>query len=103
MLHFGPIRLASDTVYYHITHWKAGSQWLLKLFKAAFPREVVEPAPKVGHVRKREPEPGRIFPCCYITSKEYKTLKVQKARRMVVIRDLRDTLVSGYFSLRHSH
>jgi len=98
-----PIKLSSDTVYYHITHWKAGSQWLLRIFRAAFPEAVVDPAPKVGHVRERKPEAGRIFPCCYLTSEEYRALKAGKARRMVVIRDLRDTLVAAYFHLRCSN
>lgn len=104
MLHFGPIRLSDDTVYYHITHWKAGSQWVLSVLRGAFGQAVVEPQPKLAHVLERPPEPGRILPCCYMIADKFRKLSLPpKVRRFVVIRDLRDTLVSGYFSIRYSH
>lgn len=103
MLWFKPTKLPKDTVYYHVTHWKAGSQWLRQILDHAFNSSVVEPELNLAHIRERDPEPGRIYPCCYITWHEYQKIAPPNSRRFVVIRDLRDTLVSGYFSLRYSH
>ena len=104
MTNYGSINLSPDTVYYHITHWKAGSQWFFALLKAAFRSAVVEPEADVAHVTSRPPLPGRIYPCCYISQTRYAALKLpERARRIVIIRDLRDTLISGYFSMRDTH
>ena len=45
-----------------------------------------------------------MYPTVYATQEEFDSVRLPPAwTRFVVIRDLRDTLVSGYFSLRHSH
>src|SRR5687767_1020290 len=94
------IRLDRDTAYYHITHWKAGSQWFLALLKDAFGAAVVEPRELVKHTYATPAEPGKIYPCCYLKRQEFLAVpSPPKARRLVLIRDLRDTLVSGYFSI----
>lgn len=101
---YGSIKLSNDTAYHHITHWKAGSQWFLAVLKAAFKSAVVQPEEDLRHVTSRPAEGGRIYPCCYMTQSEYRALHLPaKARRIVLIRDLRDTLISGYFSIRDSH
>jgi sulfotransferase family protein len=98
------IELSPDTVYYHVTHWKAGSQWFLALLKDAFPDAVAEPQDLVKHVYINPPQNGRIYPCCYLTQPEFAAVPAAaKAKRFVLIRDLRDTLVSGYFSMRYTH
>ena len=47
---------------------------------------------------------GKLYPCNYIIKQEFDLLDLPKdARRVVIIRDLRDTLVSWYFSTRNTH
>lgn len=104
MTDYGFIKLSPETVYYHITHWKAGSQWMLAILNAAFKSAVVAPEVNLEHMLGHPPQPGKIYPCCYVSQTRYAALNVPAcARRIVIIRDLRDTLVSGYFSMRDSH
>ena len=45
-----------------------------------------------------------MYPTVYVTRVQFDSVAVTRhSRRFVVIRDLRDTLVSGYFSIKHSH
>jgi hypothetical protein len=45
-----------------------------------------------------------IYPTLYVTEPQFRSVPTPKAsRRFVIIRDPRDTLVSGYFSLKISH
>jgi lipopolysaccharide transport system ATP-binding protein len=98
------IKLSPNAVYYHITHWKAGSQWLLAVLKDAFGAAVVQPQDLVKHAYVTAPTGGSVYPCCYLTQPEFSAIPSHPgARRFVLIRDLRDTLVSGYFSLRYTH
>ncbi len=89
---------------FHITHWKAASQWFRAIFRDAFGTAVVEPEYHERQVWTREIEAGRVYPCVYLGKPEFDSLKMAaEARGFVLIRDLRDTLVSAYFSLRYSH
>ncbi|MGE3176796.1 MAG: Wzt carbohydrate-binding domain-containing protein [Vicinamibacterales bacterium] len=88
----------------HVTHWKAGSQWIKRIFSACVPDRVV--APQVGDVQflLRPIRPGMVYPTIYATRAQYDRVRVpDDTRRFVVIRDLRDTLVSAYFSISISH
>lgn len=98
------IKLDPQAVYYHITHWKAGSQWIRALLNDALGAAVVQPRELVKHAYDAGPIDGKVYPCCYLTELEFCALPPHpKRRRFVLIRDLRDTLISGYFSLRNSH
>jgi len=100
----GPIKLETQAAYYHVTHWKAGSQWLLAVLKDAFGVAVVQPRELVKHAYATAPSGGSVYPCCYLTQPEFCAVPAHPdARRFVVVRDLRDTLISGYFSLRYTH
>src|SRR5690349_3609707 len=92
-----PFRAPSDAALFHVTHWKAGSQWMRGVLTDAFGKEnIVEPM-EFGQHLTREITPGKVYPCSYITKQEFDLLAIPKGtRRMVVIRDLRDTLVSWY-------
>ncbi len=47
---------------------------------------------------------GKIYPTLYLTKYQFETVRVpEQWKRFVIIRDLRDTLVSAYFSLKFSH
>lgn len=88
----------------HVTHWKAGSQWINKILRAAAPDRIVEP--QVGNIQFLQWPlvPGAVYPTVYVTREEYYRANLPPGtRRFVVIRDLRDTLVSGYFSMAYSH
>lgn len=48
--------------------------------------------------------PGGVYPALYLPRDRFDQVEgAGFCRRFVVIRDLRDTLVSGYFSIRYSH
>jgi lipopolysaccharide transport system ATP-binding protein len=89
---------------FHITHWKAGSQWILKILKQCAPERIVEP--QVGEVQflNWPIHSGRIYPTLYITKRQFDGVYLPTDwRRFVMIRDLRDTLISAYFSIKNSH
>jgi hypothetical protein len=93
----------SPTIF-HITHWKAGSQWIYKILRDCAPRLIVEP--KVGETQflKRPMQVGKIYPTLYITKQQFDSVHLPSDwRRFVIIRDLRDTLISAYFSIKKSH
>lgn len=47
---------------------------------------------------------GGVYPCLYLSRTELGSVALPAgSRRFVLIRDLRDTLISGDFSLKHSH
>ena len=129
----------SKTVF-HITHWKAGSQWVAEVLKLSAPQRFVpwritNPSAMRGHGAPSfymEPaRRGKIYGTVYLSRDKFQrvlaghfwrsrdwnffspfmllgnwwTYGVLKSpyRSFVVIRDLRDTLISFYFSLRKSH
>lgn len=48
--------------------------------------------------------PGRVYPTVYVTREQFESVTLpQPWKRFVIIRDLRDTLVSVYFSVKFSH
>ncbi len=58
----------------------------------------------IGHVWAQPVRPGRIYCCVYSGKPEFESLQVAGEKRLfVLIRDLRDTLISAYFSLRNTH
>jgi len=95
---------ATPPTVFHITHWKSGSQWIHRiLLDLAGPRVV---APQVNETQflERPLVAGGVYPTVYVTREQFDSVpQPGPYRRFVVIRDLRDTLVSGYFSIRYSH
>lgn len=93
----------ADTIF-HITHWKAGSQWLHKILLELFPEKIV--SPQVGEKQFLEKPllQGFVYPTVYVTREQFFSVNLPpRYKKIIVIRDLRDTLVSGYFSIRYSH
>jgi len=89
---------------FHITHWKAGSQWINKILKSCVPERIVAPQASEGQFLHWPLLPGKIYPTVYVTSQQFASVRLPANwRRFVVIRDLRDTLISAYFSLKTSH
>ncbi|HZJ73048.1 MAG TPA: hypothetical protein VFF36_19095, partial [Planctomycetota bacterium] len=89
---------------FHITHHKAGSQWIHRIFHALAYDRLVLPEMQDVQFLERPIQPGKIYPTLYVTREQFESVAVPRdSRRFVVIRDLRDSLVSAYFSLRYSH
>jgi lipopolysaccharide transport system ATP-binding protein len=89
---------------FHVTHWKAGSQWIYGILRACAPGRVVEPIADDIQVRYSTIQEGAVYPTVYLTRQELEEVTLPaESRIFVVIRDLRDTLVSAYFSFKISH
>ena len=89
---------------FHVTHWKAGSQWVHKILQQVAPERII--APKIGKKQFFEEAlvQGGIYPTVYVTRDEFYSVALpENFRYFIVIRDLRDTLISGYYSIRYSH
>ena len=105
---------ADEIAIFHITHQKAGSQWIHRIFHALAYDRVVLPEVESAATHERPIEgvqflkrpviAGRIYPTLYLTREQFRTVRLPRHhRRFVVIRDPRDTLVSAYFSYKLSH
>src|SRR5262249_53550034 len=89
---------------FHITHPKAGSQWLRRILTACCPERIVTPQEDQGHFLRCPLRPAGIYPALYLTRQCFETVALPPSwQRLVIIRDLRDTLVSCYFSIVYSH
>lgn len=97
-------REAEPPAVMHVTHHKAGSQWILAILQGCVPDRVVRPEPNVHHFLGQRIREGRVYPTLYVTREAFEAADLpNRWRRFIVIRDLRDTLVSGYFSAKASH
>lgn len=89
--------------FFHITHWKAGSQWIYKILQQCAPERIITPKNNSAHFLEDPILPGKVYPTVYITPQEFYSVKLpDKWQRFFIIRDLRDTLISRYFSLKYS-
>lgn len=89
---------------FHVTHWKAGSQWVHKILRECTPGLLVPPQLDEAQFHHWPLQPGKIYPTVYVTNEAFDEVRLPRDwRRFVIIRDLRDTLVSGYFSAKLSH
>lgn len=97
-------RITTGPTVIHVTHWKAGSQWIRRVLTWAADNRVVEPEVDSRQFLDQPICAGKVYPCVYVTKQLYDGVKLPRGtKRFVVIRDLRDTLVSGYFSFKLSH
>ena len=94
----------SNPTLLHITHWKAGSQWVKKIFIELFGDRLVPELPDNAEFLQQPVGAGGVYSPLYISKWQYDGVTVPAdAARLVVIRDLRDTLVSMYFSFKGPH
>ncbi len=86
----------------HLSHAKAGSTWIDQILRALFGKRV---APRVGRdLSGFQFEAGRIYSAAFLRREQVMGQPGLAALpRFIVIRDLRDTLVSRYWSLKVSH
>ena len=89
---------------FHITHWKAGSQWIKSIVRRLEPDRLAT-GPGVGFLGEEDVRAGSVHSPVYMHRAWFYRVAGDAAdhRRVVVIRDLRDATVSWYFSIRHSH
>lgn len=89
---------------FHVTHAKAGSQWIYKILLGCAPDRVIPPQLGMTQVFEQPIRPGAVYPGLFLTREEFDRIALPPgSRRFVVIRDLRDTLVSSYYSMKISH
>jgi hypothetical protein len=106
--------LPEELAIFHITHQKAGSQWINRILHALCYSRLVLPEVESAPTHERPLEgvqflnrpvrPGSIYPTLYLTREQFSSVRLPRHhRRFIVIRDPRDTLVSAYFSYKVSH
>jgi hypothetical protein len=101
---FSRFSKSTEKTIFHITHQKAGSQWVKAVFKSIDPGRVVESRLEEKQFFEDPIMEGKIYPALYCTKERFESVKVPGNHlKFVVIRDLRDTLISLYFSMRYSH
>ncbi len=122
---------------FHITHWKAGSQWVAEILKQSAPErfvgwEIADAHANAGlgipNFYSKPLVPGKVYGTVYLSSRRFQnivfgfvgrsregspfraiinwlnfSLRRNPIRSFVVMRDLRDTLISLYFSTKYSH
>src|SRR5262245_49094046 len=89
---------------FHVTHHKAGSQWINRILHALAYDRIVQPEVESTQFLTKPIIQGSVYPTVYVTREQFESVKLPRHwKRFVVIRDLRDTLVSAYFSFKHSH
>lgn len=119
---------------FHITHHKAGSQWVAEILKYCALERFQRPDIDLSFFYNVPMKPEKIYLTVYVTKKDFEQItafnpqiswpglkyimrhpkiytqnwmnfRVRQlpCRRFMVIRDLRDTLVSLYFSWKVSH
>jgi len=94
----------SQSTLLHITHWKAGSQWVKKILTTLCPDRIADARPDNGEFLEEPVRKGLIYPTLYVSKWQHDAVKVPADTvRFIMIRDLRDTLVSLYFSVKGPH
>jgi hypothetical protein len=89
---------------FHLTQYKAGSQWIYQILKRCAPDRVVTPKIFATHATKDPILAQHIYPTVYLTKEEFEQIKKPTDTTFfIVLRDLRDITVSLYFSLKISH
>jgi hypothetical protein len=99
-----PTRQLLGPPVFHVTHWKSGSQWVNRLLHNLIYDRLVVAVEDQSQFFVRPIERGKIYPTVYVTKEQFLGVRMPPDhRRFVIIRDLRDTMVSMYFSVLHSH
>lgn len=124
--------LADQPTVFHITHQKAGSQWVREILKYSAPEHFVSQELNNKQLTHRAVQAGKVYAAVYMNRDQFLSLlepfnrkltrtdffktpevylqnwyhfvvRKKHYRCFTVIRDLRDTLISLYFSRRYSH
>ncbi len=100
---FKPQTIFGQPALLHITHAKAGSTWLQNIFMRALPKAQVPR--RIGSEYGRiENQVDTVYTAIFAYRSQMEELNLlQNNLHFFVMRDLRDTLTSRYFSERYSH
>lgn len=75
-----------------------------KILEACVPDRIVTPQVYETQFFTEPIQSGGVYPTTYVTREQFYSVTLpQSWKRFIVIRDLRDTLVSAYFSIKVSH
>lgn len=98
------MRFLDETTVFHVTHYKAGSRWIHRILKRLVEDRLLAIGPDRRELLDEPIQVGRVYSACYATYDELDNLrKPPDSRHFFILRDLRDTMISGYFSLKISH
>ncbi len=98
------IRAGVSPAVFHITHWKAGSQWIYAILSGCAPELIVTPRIGSAHFTDEPLREGFVYPTLYLTKEQFYSVELPASWKcFIVMRDLRDTLISAYFSMLYSH
>ncbi len=98
------MKFLEETTVFHITHYKAGSRWVFRILKRCVGERLLQVKAGREEVLEDRIVPGRVYSACYLSKEEFDSIDTPPdSRYFFIVRDLRDTLVSGYFSLKGSH
>ncbi|MCQ6274866.1 sulfotransferase domain-containing protein [Bacillus sp. V3B] len=98
------IQNSSLPTIFHITHEKSGSQWIRAILTQCVPNKIVNPEWDYSHFFKHPIQQGKIYPALFLTKQQFYSVKLPaNYKKFIIIRDLRDTFISLYFSLKISH
>jgi len=91
----------------HVTHAKAGSSWVSDLLARLFGSRCAPRGPFVaadGDLSRHVFQPGRVYRAMFLSREDFMAHpELREIKRFVVLRDLRDTMISNYFSAKVSH
>ena len=90
--------LPEELAIFHLTHQKAGSQWINRIFHALAYHRVILPEVESAATHERPIEgiqflkqrvlPGQIYPTLYLTREQFASVRLPRHhRRFIVIRD----------------
>jgi Sulfotransferase domain len=98
------MRFLQETTVFHVTHYKAGSRWIHRILKRCVEDRLLAVQANRSELLQEPIEAGRVYSVCYATYDEFAGVaKPPDSRHFFILRDLRDTMISGYFSLKISH
>lgn len=93
---------------FHLTQYKCGSQWVAEILKWCAYRRCVLPEEGSQHVNTETLIQGLVYPTVYLPKDKFEAIlarnkHITDIKPFVVTRDMRDVLVSFYYSLKNSH
>lgn len=101
---FHLLKHIKPTTFFHVTHWKAGSQWIHQILLDCARDKIILPEAENRQFLKNPLLPGKVYPTLYLTYEQFHQQKLPKHYQFLfIIRDLRDSLVSLYYSMKVSH
>ena len=70
----------NQSTVFHVTHYKAGSQWVRAVLSHCAPERIVQPEPWVAHFFDQPIRPGGIYPTVYVSKLEFHQVMSHRTR-----------------------